>query len=201
MKKKSLALVLALVLLVGGLVGGTLAWLTATTETVTNTFTVGDINIELSETTGEEYHFVPGDTLAKDPKVTVEADSESCYLFIHVTDANNNINDSENNNKIVNWTVADGWTEVSGHSGYWYREVEAHTGEDQTFAVLADSLTDDGIDGSVTISGKVTKEMVTDLNSKKPSITVVSAAVQQDNVTDVSDAWSKLPTAFTGENS
>lgn len=200
MKKKSLALVLALVLLVGGLVGGTLAWLTATTDTVTNTFTVGDINIELSETTGEEYHFVPGDTLAKDPKVTVEADSESCYLFIHVTDANNDITDSENSNKIVNWTVADGWTEVPGHSGYWYKEVPS-AATAQTFTVLADSISTDTVDGSVTISGRVTKDMVTKLNNSKPTITITAAAVQLDNVTDVNNAWSKLPPAFTGENS
>ena len=51
MKKKTLALVLALTLLVAGVVGGTLAWLTDQTAEVKNTFTVGDINIGLTETT------------------------------------------------------------------------------------------------------------------------------------------------------
>ena len=51
MKKKTLALVLALTLLVAGVIGGTLAWLTDQTDEVKNTFTVGDINIDLTETT------------------------------------------------------------------------------------------------------------------------------------------------------
>mgnify|MGYP002657696211 FL=1 len=50
MKKKTLALVLALTLLVAGVVGGTLAWLTDRTAEVKHTFTVGDINIDLTET-------------------------------------------------------------------------------------------------------------------------------------------------------
>ena len=49
MKKKSLALVLALAMIVVCVVGGTLAWLIATTPEVKNTFTYGDINIELKE--------------------------------------------------------------------------------------------------------------------------------------------------------
>ena len=66
MKKKTLALVLALTLLVAGVVGGTLAWLTDQTAEVKNTFTVGDINIGLTETT-TDYKMVPGNTIAKDP--------------------------------------------------------------------------------------------------------------------------------------
>ena len=49
MKKKSLALVLALAMIVVCVVGGTLAWLTDKTAPVTNTFTYGDIGIELTE--------------------------------------------------------------------------------------------------------------------------------------------------------
>lgn len=95
---KPLAVFLALTLLVGCAVGGTIAWLTGQTDAVTNTFTVGDINIELDESStttsasGEikkNYLFVPGDTLEKDPKVTVKANSEDCYLFVKVTSTNN----------------------------------------------------------------------------------------------------------------
>lgn len=41
---------LALVLVVGCVAGGTVAWLVATTDTVTNTFTYGKIDITLTET-------------------------------------------------------------------------------------------------------------------------------------------------------
>ena len=88
MKKKTLALVLALTLLVAGVVGGTLAWLTAQTAEVKNTFTVGDINIGLTETT-TDYKMVPGNTIAKDPTVTVKANSEACWLFVKVTESEN----------------------------------------------------------------------------------------------------------------
>ena len=49
---KALALVLAVVLLVGAAIGGTVAWLTDKTGDVVNTFTVGNIDIELAESTG-----------------------------------------------------------------------------------------------------------------------------------------------------
>ena len=38
---------LALVLVIGCVAGGTVAWLVATSDTVTNTFTYGNINIDL----------------------------------------------------------------------------------------------------------------------------------------------------------
>ena len=43
---------LALVLVIGCVAGGTVAWLVAKTEPVVNTFTYGNINITLAETTG-----------------------------------------------------------------------------------------------------------------------------------------------------
>ena len=55
MKARSKALLLALcaVLLVAVSVLGTMAYLTSKTQVITNTFTVGDINIELTETKPE----------------------------------------------------------------------------------------------------------------------------------------------------
>ncbi|MEI3142371.1 MAG: TasA family protein [Oscillospiraceae bacterium] len=102
MKKKTLALVLALTLLVAGVVGGTLAWLTDQTAEVKNTFTVGDINIGLTETT-TDYKMVPGNTIAKDPTVTVKANSEACWLFVKVTE-------SENLDTFITYAIAEGWT-------------------------------------------------------------------------------------------
>lgn len=58
-------------------VGGALAWLIDTTPSVTNTFTYGDIEIDLTETS-RPYEMVPGKVLSKDPKITVKADSEPC---------------------------------------------------------------------------------------------------------------------------
>lgn len=173
MKKKTLALVLALTLLVAGVVGGTLAWLTDQTTEVKNTFTVGDINISLTETT-TDYKMVPGNTIAKDPTVTVKANSEACWLFVKVTE-------SENFGSFITYAIADGWTELE--SGVYYREVPA-SAADQTFSVLADN--------AVTVKSDVTRTMLETAKTDAPTLTFKAYAVQKDNVASASDAWAKV---------
>jgi len=173
MKKKTLALVLALTLLVAGVVGGTLAWLTDQTAEVKNTFTVGDINIGLTETT-TDYKMVPGNTIAKDPTVTVKAESEACWLFVQVTE-------STNLKDFITYAIAEGWTELQG--GVYYREVPA-SAADQTFPVLKGN--------AVTVKDTVTKAMLTAKDFANPTLTFKAYAVQKDNVASASDAWAKV---------
>lgn len=173
MKKKTLALVLALTLLVAGVVGGTLAWLTDQTAEVKNTFTVGDINIGLTETTAD-YKMVPGNTIAKDPTVTVQANSEACWLFVQVTK-------SENLDTFITYAIAEGWTELQ--DGVYYREVPA-SAADQTFSVLAGN--------AVTVKSDVTRTMLETAKTDAPTLTFQAYAVQKDNVASASDAWAKV---------
>ena len=93
-KSKALLLTLCAVLLVAASVLGTMAYLTST-DTVTNTFTVGKVEIKLDETdvtnpTGprvqaNSYKLMPGTTYTKDPTVTVKAGSEESYVRMKVT--------------------------------------------------------------------------------------------------------------------
>ncbi len=175
MKKKTLALVLALTLLVAGVVGSTLAWLTDQTAEVKNTFTVGDINIGLTETT-IDYKMVPGNTIAKDPTVTVKANSEACWLFVKVTE-------STDLKDFITYAIAEGWTALPGVDGVYYREVPA-SAADQTFSVLAGD--------AVTVNSDVTKEMLTAKDFANPTLTFKAYAVQKDNVASASDAWAKV---------
>ena len=175
MKKKTLALVLALTLLVAGVVGGTLAWLTDQTAEVKNTFTVGDINIGLTETT-TDYKMVPGNTIAKDPTVTVKANSEACWLFVQVTE-------STNLKAFITYAIAEGWTALPGVDGVYYREVSA-SDADQTFSVLKGD--------AVSVNSDVTKEMLTAKDFANPTLTFKAYAVQKDNVASASDAWAKV---------
>lgn len=175
MKKKTLALVLALTLLVAGVVGGTLAWLTDQTAEVKNTFTVGDINIGLTETTAD-YKMVPGNTIAKDPTVTVKANSEACWLFVKVTE-------STDLKDFITYAIAEGWAALPGVDGVYYREVPA-SAADQTFSVLAGD--------AVTVNSDVTKEMLTAKDFANPTLTFKAYAVQKDNVASASDAWAKV---------
>lgn len=190
--KKSFALILALVLVVTAVAGGTIAWLTATSGTVTNTFTVGDIEISLAETTGETYKIIPGSVAAKDPKVSVTADSEACYLFVRIQETNNTMPNSTE--KLVNYTVNSGWTPVPNQTGYYYREVsatDAKTGV--SYYVFAGNTT--YANGYVSYNENITKNQVTESN--KPVITITAAAIQSENIQDVATAFSKLPTEFT----
>ena len=92
-------------------VGGALAWLIDTTPSVTNTFTYGDIEIALDETS-RPYEMVPGKVLSKDPKITVKANSEPCWLFVQVTE-------STNLKDFITYAIAEGWTELQ--DGVYYR--------------------------------------------------------------------------------
>lgn len=93
-KSKALLLTLCAVLLVAASVLGTMAYLTST-DTVTNTFTVGKVEIKLDETdvtnpTGprvqaNSYKLMPGTTYTKDPTVTVLKGSEESYVRMKVT--------------------------------------------------------------------------------------------------------------------
>lgn len=93
-KSKALLLTLCAVLLVAASVLGTMAYLTST-DTVTNTFTVGKVEIKLDETdvtnqTGSRvqansYKLMPGTTYTKDPTVTVLKGSEDSYVRMKVT--------------------------------------------------------------------------------------------------------------------
>ena len=95
--RKALMLILCAALLVSATVMGTLAYLTSN-DSVTNTFTVGNIQIKLDESneatndpndrteTGNAYADIqPGQKYVKDPTVTVLKDSEDCYVRMLVT--------------------------------------------------------------------------------------------------------------------
>ena len=190
MKKKSLALVLALAMIVVCVVGGTLAWLTATTGSVTNTFTYGDINIKLEETDAtvaedgsatKEFKMIPGYTIAKDPKVTVLAGSEKCYLFVKV-------DKSTNFDTFMTYEIADGWTALTGVNGVFYRVVDTD-GMGTAYSVLAND--------QVTVRGNVTKTMLNNLTENTyPTLTFTAYACQyMKNNTDsftAAEAWAKV---------
>lgn len=190
MKKKSVALFLALALVVGAVIGGTLAWLTADTAPVLNTFTTSDIDITLAEEAGgteHQFKMVPGYTITKDPKVTVERGSEKCYLFVK-------LEKSSNFDTFLEYEMAEGWTQLknsdnSDVAGVYYREVES-ANDDQSFYVLKNN--------QVTVKDTVTKAHMESLNTNStyPTLTVTAYASQymKDNDTPFSalEAWKNV---------
>lgn len=186
MKKKGLALFLALTLLVVGVVAGTLAWLTAKSDVVTNTFTTSDIKVELKETTGTEYKMIPGYTISKNPKATVLAGSEECYLFVK-------LDKSADFDTYLEYVIADGWTKLDGVTDtVYYRVVDGTTNQIGTaYSVLKGD--------QVTVKGSVTKEQMNALDAEgaaKPTLTITAYASQlYKNATETfsaSEAWNNI---------
>lgn len=177
---KTFVAMLALVLVIGCAVGGTVAWLVSSTNAVVNTFTYGDINIELTETKPDnrQAKIIPGVDIEKDPKVTVKANSEACWLFVKVEEAGTFVTGK------VTYSIATGWTQGDGTkipANVYYREVDAAT-TDQEFNVLKDN--------KVTVSENLTKEDIKDI-ATQPKLTFTAYAVQKDGIADVDTAWTK----------
>lgn len=177
---KAFVLSLAVSLMVFSLIGGSIAWLMTETEPVKNVFTYGDIDITLEETTGETYKMLPGKTLAKDPKITVLADSEDCWLFVKIEESA-----VEKLSDYIEYSIADGWTALEGVPGVYYREVD-NSAEDVTYGVLANDR--------VKVKDSVTKEMLEKLDDTNyPTLTFIGYAVQRDATIDAIDtaaeAW------------
>lgn len=136
-KTKALALALCAVLLVVTTVFVTMAYLTATTDTVKNTFTVGNVTLKgdsgygldeakvdvygneienAGRVTSNKYKLIPGHTYTKDPTVHVADNSETCYLFVQVK---NGLKDIIADKTIENQMVELGWICIDETNGIW----------------------------------------------------------------------------------
>ena len=193
---KTFVVMLALVLALGCAVGGTIAWLTANTDPVVNTFTYGDINIELYEhkynaadntldksqkvDKVEDYKIVPGKNLPKDPTVKVVGGSEDCWLFVKVVETGTFVANK------VTYDIANGWIELNGVPGVYYREVNAATAlAGTTFNVLKDNM--------VFVKDNLTKDDIA--TATNPTLTFTAYAVQKENVADPATAWNLVKPA------
>lgn len=177
--KKLLIVTIAALVLAIACVVGTVAYLTATTEKITNTFTYGKIKIELKETTGTEYKIVPNTTISKDPKVSVLADSDACWLYVKVEK-------SEGFDTYLEYTMADGWTKLEGTDDIWCRNVNAETAKTgSTYSVLSGD--------QVKVPNTVSSTDIDDLISEKvdtPTLSFTAYAVQAEGFATAQAAWS-----------
>lgn len=174
---------LALVLVIGCVAGGTVAWLVATSDTVTNTFTYGNIDITLTETTGTSYKIIPGTDITKNPKVTVKGGSEACWLFVKVEESGTFVADK------VTYAIDKDWTALEGEKGVYYRKVAAVTA-DTDFSVLEGN--------KITVKDTLTKGDIKDIAATNPTLTFTAYAVQQENIADAAAAWEAAnPTTTT----
>ncbi|MBR3755949.1 MAG: SipW-dependent-type signal peptide-containing protein [Firmicutes bacterium] len=90
MKKKVVTLSLVVALIATAAIGGTLAYFTDKTETEKNVFTVGNVEIELTEPdwvdsgSQDAPEVYPGEPLKKDPTVTNKG-ANPCFVRVKIT--------------------------------------------------------------------------------------------------------------------
>ncbi len=185
--KKAIILVLCAVLLCGASVLGTLAYLTSQ-DSVTNTFTVGNVTITLDEaevngdgkaadkdvrTDANTYKLVPGKTYDKDPIIHVADGSEKSYLFIKVENGIAAIEDSTNS--IASQLVDNGWAPIAeGSNIYYYNTAVEANANVPTFATF-------------TIAGETDNEALATYASE--TVVVTAYAVQEAGFNTAADAW------------
>ena len=194
MKRKAIVAVVALVLVLCCAMGGTLAWLKTETTPVLNTFTYGDINIGLSESDDLDLKMIPGNSIKKDPVVTVKKGSEACWLFVKVEK-------SSNFDNFMTYDIDTKWTELDAvnHPGVYYyneNELDSLLPEDKEFYVLKDN--------KVTVLREVTKGDFAAFDKDQngtlseiekealPTLTFTAYAVQKDGFNTAALAWAEI---------
>ena len=188
MKKKNtttISLVIILVLSCVFMIGSTIALLKDSTPTITNTFRYGGVegkvSLELIEPAGEEMNYqfamAPGITIEKDPTIVVLSNSENSYVFVR-------IDESENFENYLQYTIEDGWIPLNGEQNVYYREY-TKSSEDVNYNIL--------LNNEVTVSRNIRQSELEQLESNYPTLTFTVYAVQNNadpgNPLGVNDAW------------
>ena len=207
MKKKILVACLCVALAVLTIAGTTLAYLTSH-DTVTNTFTVGNVQIKLDEAKANadgtlvegadrvkanSYKLIPGHTYNKDPMVTVLKGSESSYIKMTVTFSKAaelddifkpngaDLTSIFNGYDSTNWIYKGNTEDTTANTRtyeFWYKEAVAAPTADVALDALFDQIK---APDSLTNS---------DLNNLKDlKITVNAYAIQADGFATAEAAW------------
>ena len=190
----SVFIMLALVV-IGSSVSGTVAWLVSKPESTVSTFTLGDINITLKESDfgSQPIKIIPGIDIGKDPKVTVMANSEACWLFVKVEEGNWPEFEEANGTRKVSYSVNNGWNVLKNTPGVYFREVsaeEAQKGIDYTVLAGNESCPS----GVIKVSQELTKEEINSISSygNQPSLTFTAYAVQRTGIDTADAAWATV---------
>lgn len=191
MKKIRNVLLLGLcaAMLVCASVAGTLAYL-QDSKTVTNTMTVGKVQITLDETDVDaygvedgdtrvaenSYKLIPGRIYKKDPIIHIQKGSEPCYLFVAVE---NPIAAIEGDITVEQQMRDNGWVQLTG-SNIWYHE-------DVWDARTATEHLDVPVFAEFCVKGDATNDSIASYGNT--TITVTAYAVQADGFGSAEDAW------------
>lgn len=147
----------------------TFAYLTAQTDELKNTFTVGDLQITLTETYIQNSKIYPGVVIPKTPVVTVKAASEPSYVYVSI---DNNLEPAGVLNiDITKWIKVG--TDNATKSIYRYFEVIPLSGTDLALPVF----TTVSFSGELTnVKGLADKDILVDAYAHQSLETTESVA-------------------------
>jgi len=135
------------------------------------------------ESESQPLKIIPGVDIKRSLKVTVDPNSEACWLFVKVEGTNWSYFPDANGTAKVSYSVdvQNGWIALSGHPGVYYREVSA---ENAKTGMVYD------VNCNVTVSQMLTKAEVDSIASgTQPQLSFTAYAVQRDGIGDAATAW------------
>lgn len=173
---KLLVIALAVVTLFSAVTIGTLAYLMKKTNSITNTFTMGDITLTLTEdgATGnaKTWNVIPGETVTKKATVGVTTKSDDAWVFIKVDTENLENVTADADQYGAAWSMNEEWTALIGEgvdAGVFYKKFTKGDSE-QTLDVLKDN--------QLTISNKG----IDNADGKSVTMTFTAYAIQASNL-------------------
>ena len=186
-KTKSIILTAIVVLVLFGIVGQTIAWLTSRSSLLNNTFTYGDIQISIIESSTDDededvntnsYVMMPGVEIPKDTKVLVAPNSEDCWLFIKIIKENSF-------DEYMTYSLEDNWTELEGYEGIYYTKVDKKDSE-QSFNIMKANV--------ISVKPELTYADIKHMTENSyPTLEIKAYAVQRnekmDAINDPVKAW------------
>lgn len=205
--KRTLITVLAMLLVCVLSVTATLAYITTKSDTVRNTFSVGNVAITLNEkdvdndsnkddnvTIGSEtrdlanaYKLISGHTFEKDPTVFLTKGSEDAWIFVKIEVGVNlakvlvaNDTSKTNDGSIEDQLVANGWTKVADNFYGRQSKTTASSTVDVKHIVFS------------TITTKATATSDDLAACKGEEIAVTAYAIQADGLNTTTAAWNAL---------
>ena len=170
---------LALILILIFSVSATYAYLTDSAVAV-NTFTVGQVGISLTEDTAAKSSpgniLIPGLTYEKKPLITVDDESQPCWLFIELENGLEDI-EAVGDTSIAAQLKKNGWLPLEDTENVYYYSSVVSAGESiKTFE-------------SFTVSSDVTAEELAACDGATVGVTAYS--VQAAGFNSAADAWAQ----------
>ena len=214
MKKKlitALILTASAILLVCASVLGTLAFL-ASSSAVSNTFTYGDVGIQMFESKtdengadldgnnensmktsdGNSYKLVPGKSYVKDPTIYVKEGSVPSYLFVKIKNGISTIEKADTDHPTIkDQMIALGWQEIksnaSGEVLYIYVGKDNATNSPMTGAVAAKPVGSSTAEKYDLFSSFTVAENAVVADFAGAKVTLTAFAIQTEGFTEEKD--------------